>query len=244
MQISSTETVEILVPEEYYEGCFEHPQDYDSPTHLPYPLWKYPDSWVTSKREKLESAWWEKQTEKSYRTCPSFVNVFKKTIVIPMMADFAIKVTGDGLEYKVASDIMSMSHDSNHPHEQFAGLIPNNMMNIKFCTPLALKMGRRQSVMITDSHLHSSNYVTKPWRPMTGLVGVEKNLPIIINTLWDIAHLSCLDKCIIELGTPLAYITLPEAKGKVDIKFVKVSNNYKDLFWKKTLNSVTRFYKL
>lgn len=238
--VSMTEKIKFLIPADCYEGLIEHKSENDLPTHLPYPLWKYPDEWVKNYNPAKSSDWWDNGKKMSYRTCPSFVNMMKRTVVMPMPTEFVARLFEGDFSGKVASDLVIVNPENRHPNEQFGGLIPDNVFNLKFEFPYIMH-ARKQSLAITDAHLHSSNYEIEPWKPMTALLDVGNNFPILINTLWNSEHLQCIDECRIKVGTPMAYLTFPEARGKVEVEFAKIGNNYKNLFHRKLFDMKKRY---
>ena len=235
-----TEKIKFLIEADKYDGLIEHKDEGDLPTYLPYPLWKYPDEWMKNYNGSKSAHWWEEGKAMSYKSCPSFVNTMKKTIVLPIPSDFVAKIVEGELSIKAASDLITLNPDNIHPNEQFGGLIPDNVFNLKFGLPYTMSV-RRQTVALTDAHLHASNYEIQPWKCMTALLEIGNNFPCNINTLWNSDHLQCLDDHRILLGTPMAYLTFPEAKGKVDVEFVKVGNGYGNTFHRKIFEIKKRY---
>jgi hypothetical protein len=178
----------------------------------------------------------------SMRSCPGYIELFKKSIAIPLWRDFEITYQNSQIKNisvaRVSPDNVYHYVQHHHP-EQWGGGFPNQP-HLKLMNPWLITCDSMTPFLITEASWHkTSNDYTIP----QGIVEFRLNTGSHVNMfLSESIHEKTI---LLEAGTPIVYLT-PLEDVEVDIEIKEISNekwtrllNYNFSFknnYKKTLN--------
>lgn len=227
---------------ELYETYFNNPQ-VDAARELhPKPLWKCKDEWWNGPARKPNytgEASWKNNTmlqSPTFVACPSTRNWVEKTIVVPLTVDLEVTKTPSGVEF-ARNGHPHFLYVTHHSPEEYA-MYTKKYTNVKFGLPYDILT--KELILEGPPHLHK-HYFHLPFRTAHGLIQCPGVFSCMVNTFWEDDYIyKKLDdeqsSIFLPAGTPLAYITFPNIKGKIDVEFVEAPNNDPMLWWKSAKN--------
>lgn len=189
---------------------------------------------------------WFKQIPKTdiptLRSCPGYIDLFKKSIAIPLWRDFEIVYQDDKI-YNIATPGIppdSVYHYvQNHDPAQWGGGFPNQP-HLKLMSPWLITSNSSTQFLMSEASWHkkSNDYTIPP-----GVVEFEVNTGSHVNMF--LTESTNQKRILLEAGTPLVYLTpLEDVDVSIKIKEVNVDEwsrllQYNFSFksnYKKTLN--------
>ena len=214
-----------------FHTCEQHPfADILSPVkaNLAYPQWFKN---IPSKTE-----------QPSMRSCPGYIDFFKKSIAVPLWRDFEVTYSGTEI-YNISTPGVHPNevyhYVQHHDPEQWGGGFPNQP-HLKLMSPWLITCNTSTPFLISEASWHktSNDYIIPQ-----GVVEFRLNTGSHVNMfLSESAEQKTL---LLEAGDPIVYITpLEEVDLEIKIKEVSVDEwqrllNYRFSFknnYKKTLN--------
>jgi len=164
----------------------------------------------------------------SMRTCPGYIDFFKKSIAVPLWRDFEITYKGPTI-YNIATPGIApddVYHYVQHHHpDQWGGGFPNQP-HLKLMNPWLITCNTLTPFLITEASWHKT---TNDFVIPQGIVEFRLNTGSHVNMFLSESN---EEKTImLEAGNPIVYLT-PLEDVEVDIKVKEISKEE----WDRLLN--------
>lgn len=195
-------------------------------------LAKETPNWFASlkkRREDLEHSTLKAGTVKS---CPSFVDIFRNSLVLRAPCDFVFTVTGEGEnilihEFANSQFINVEHHDLSSQIEKHWG---DQHINIKLNFQAQLLSDTSSKCLILPPEYHFEEGLS-PIQPMLGVINLLPNLGTWLNINMIVGKQYILDakEIFVRKRTPLAYIYFP-FEERVAVEYVSQTEYDKTSF--------------
>lgn len=166
--------------------------------------------------------------------CPSFVEVFKNTLLLRLPTDIMIRYVGEYVSIEEAGGkgfIGHAFHDLRHQMDEDYG---QKNINLKLDFDFMFVSEGPSKIIITPPEYHFNEKVSC-LKPMFGVLNTLSNLgiPLNINTVVSLDYLGEKREVYIKKGTPLAYLYFPDGAPTSSVEHVS-SDEYQDTRYTRT----------
>lgn len=147
----------------------------------------------------------------SIRLCPSFVELFKNTLLLRLPTDFIISYTGEYLIVQEAGAKGFVGHSYHDLKHQMDETYGQKNVNIKLDFDFMFVSDSPSKILITPPEYHFDEEVSC-LKPMLGVLNTLPNvgIPFNVNTVVSLDYLGEKQEVYMKKGTPLAYLYFPE----------------------------------
>ena len=183
------------------------------------------------------------------RSCPGYIDLFRKSIAIPLWRDFEIVYLGDMIQNIATPGVPPDAvyhYVQHHDPEQWGGGFPNQP-HLKLMSPWLITCNSSTPFLMTEAswHKETNDYTIPP-----GVVEFQVNTGSHVNMF--LSDTVQQKRILLEAGTPIVYLTpLEDVDVEIKVKEVSVDEwsrllNYRFSFksnYKKMLNLFRKNYK-
>ena len=177
-----------------------------------------------------------KKSRETVKSCPSFVDIFRNSLVLRAPCDFVFTVVDDGgflLTHQFAnSDFMSVDHHDleSQMNEEWG----SQHINIKLNFQAQFLSDTPSKCLVLPPSYHFEETLS-PIQPMLGVINLLSNVGIWLNINMMVSkqHMMTEREILTRKGTPLAYIYFP-FEERVIVEHVSQSEYDNTLFTRTT----------
>lgn len=159
---------------------------------------------------------------KTMKWCPGVTSLFETSFLLKSPADVTIQISKT-MDFVVAHSVDRILHITGHPFDQLKSSY--NMFRGKFNIKFTLPVVTMNTHGIPYVFMNPTYHANPIWDVIPGVINKQysKGIPLIVNTLVDVKHLSFDEDGIatisVKKGDPLSYIWYPEK-----MKLIKSKN--------------------
>jgi hypothetical protein len=185
-----------------------------------------------AKATSMYPEWFKKISPKtdypSMRSCPGYIEFFKKSIAIPLWRDFEITYRGSEIHNVVTPFISpdDVYHYVQHHHPDQWGRGFTNQPHLKLMNPWLITCNTLTPFMISEASWHKKG---NDYNIPQGVVEYRLNTSCHVNMFLNPSNQE--KTLLLEAGEPIVYLT-PLEDVEVDIKIKEISEEE----WRRLLN--------